>query len=114
MVDCVFCKIAGKQTESSIVHEDDRCVAFKDLNPQAPHHYLIVPKMHLANLATLRPEHETLMGHLCAAAAGVARRMGFEAAGYRVVVNVGSHGGESVNHLHLHLLGGRPLTWPPG
>ena len=114
MPDCIFCRIADKQVPSTIVHEDERCVAFQDANPQAPHHYLVIPKAHVGNLATLGAADEGLVGHLCTVAEGVARQQGFEGSGYRVVANVGAHGGESVNHLHLHVLGGRPLTWPPG
>lgn len=97
-----------------VAYQDDRAVAFHDLAPQAPVHVLVVPRRHVANLAATGEDDEPLLGHLL----GVARRLGQELecgqGGYRVVFNVGRHGGQSVDHLHVHLLGGRPMSWPPG
>ena len=111
--DCLFCKIVEGKIPANRVYEDDLCIGFPDINPQAPTHLLIVPKEHIASHAKAVAEHTPLLGHLMAAAAGVARSKKLDK-GYRVVINTGEHGGQTVNHLHLHLLGGRPMAWPPG
>ena len=113
MADCIFCKIASRQAPSEFVYEDDRSVAFKDASPQAPTHLLIVPKKHLASLSACRDEDQDLLGHLQRVAALVAEKAGV-ASGYRLVINNGRNAGQSVDHLHYHLLGGRSLQWPPG
>ena len=95
------------------MYQDERCYAFADINPQAPTHVLIVPRTHIASLAQTGAEDAAMLGHLMTVAADIARDKGLDA-GYRVVVNTGSDGGQTVGHLHLHLLGGRGLTWPPG
>jgi len=111
--DCLFCKIVAGTIPASRVFEDEFCIGFPDINPSAPTHLLIVPKLHLASLAKTNGDHTALMGHLMAVAAEIARGQKLER-GYRVVVNTGEDGGQSVGHLHLHLLGGRPMLWPPG
>jgi histidine triad (HIT) family protein len=110
---CIFCKIVAKQVPSQIVHEDADCVAFRDLHPQAPTHVLIVPKKHLRSLNELQTADAALAGRLLLVAKQIAEAEGVEE-GWRLVVNCGASAGQSVWHLHLHLLGGRPLTWPPG
>jgi histidine triad (HIT) family protein len=114
MADNIFSKIIAKQIPAKIVHEDDRVLAFRDVNPQAPIHILIVPKKDLANLGAVTASDEALLGHLLTVAAEVARKEGVDGSGYRLVINKGPHAGESVPHLHVHLLGGRAMAWPPG
>ena len=110
---CLFCKIIAGMIPVNRVYEDDICIAFSDINPQAPTHILVVPKEHLASLADAVPEHTPLLGQLMAASAQVASQFNL-AKGYRIVVNTGVHGGQTVHHLHLHVLGGRHMGWPPG
>lgn len=110
----VFKKIIDRQIPAQIVYEDDLCLAFRDIHPQAPVHILLIPKQELSSLAASRPEDHRLLGHLLVKASEIARGEGLEARGYRVVVNAGPDGGQSVDHLHLHILGGRPMGWPPG
>ena len=114
MSDCIFCKIVAGEIPSDIVFEDDICLAFKDINPDAPTHILIVPKEHIATLNDLTPEHESTVGHILLVAKTVAGQLGVDAGGYRVVANCNSDGGQVVFHVHFHLLGGRQLSWPPG
>ncbi|MGI4790803.1 MAG: histidine triad nucleotide-binding protein [Janthinobacterium lividum] len=114
MADTIFGKIIRREIPADIVYEDDAVLAFRDVTPQAPVHVLIIPKRPLENLLDATPDDTLLLGRLMQAAAEVARKLGVAESGFRVVVNVGSDGGQSVDHLHLHLLGGRPLTWPPG
>jgi histidine triad (HIT) family protein len=109
--DCVFCRIAAKEVPAKLVYEDEAVVAFPDLNPRAPFHVLVVPRRHVERLADL--DDEALAGKLTLAAARVARQAG-QGDGFRVVVNNGAGAGQSVFHLHLHVLGGRPFSWPPG
>ena len=111
MADCIFCGIAAHAVPSQIVHEDDDVLAFADLRPVAPLHVLVIPKRHVASLADADPE---LAGKVAAAAARVARDAGYAERGYRVVANVGPDAGQSVDHLHFHVLAGRSLGWPPG
>ena len=110
---CIFCDIAAGRIPAKLAHEDERVVAFHDVSPQAPTHVLVIPKEHLPDLDATRPEHVDLLGHLLWVAKETAGRLGLSG-GYRIVVNRGSDGGQSVAHLHLHLLGGRALGWPPG
>jgi histidine triad (HIT) family protein len=112
--DCLFCKIAAGTIPANRVWEDDLCIAFPDINPQAPVHLLLVPKEHIVSQASALAEHKPLLGHLMAASAELARSQGLDRNGYRVVVNTGDDGGQTVHHLHLHLLGGRAMGWPPG
>lgn len=112
--NCIFCKIVDGQIPSVRVFEDDVCVAFNDVTPQAPTHILIVPREHIASLDKAGPAHEATLGHLLATAANIARDKGFAENGYRVVINTNSDGGQTVFHLHVHLLAGRPFIFPPG
>ena len=114
MGDCLFCSIAAGEMEAEIVHQDDRVVAFADINPQAPAHFLIIPRKHLTGVNDIQPEDEELVGHLYYIARKVAEEQGVAESGYRLVTNSGEDGGQEVDHLHLHLLGGRSLKWPPG
>jgi histidine triad (HIT) family protein len=111
--DCLFCRIVAGSIPATRVYEDEDLIAFADIHPQAPTHLLIIPKKHIASLATAASEDAPLLGRLLAAASDLARSKGL-ADGYRVVVNTGDDGGQTVHHLHLHLLGGRQMTWPPG
>jgi histidine triad (HIT) family protein len=115
MADCIFCKIAQKEITSALLYEDNGVVAFKDLEPQAPVHVLIIPKKHIASLLVACPEDRALIAHItCEVIPKLARELGVAEKGFRVVVNTGEEGGQSVKHLHFHLLGGRSMQWPPG
>jgi histidine triad (HIT) family protein len=111
--DTIFGKIARGEIAADIVYEDNACVAFRDINPQAPTHVLVVPRKPVVSLADPEADAE-LLGELLAACANIARTLGLESDGYRVVTNVGADAGQSVAHLHFHILGGRPMAWPPG
>ena len=111
--DCLFCKIAAKEIPSKVVYEDDDVFAFEDIGPQAPTHVLIIPRKHFASLGEATPEDQAVLGKLQLVAAELARKLKL-ANGYRTVVNTGEGAGQSVFHLHLHLLGGRAFRWPPG
>lgn len=112
--DCIFCKIAAGEIPSTKVHEDDVCVAFEDLHPQAPTHILVIPREHIDSMDTADEEHKETLGHLLFTAAEIARSRGFAENGYRTVINTNSDGGQTVFHLHVHLLGGRQFVFPPG
>jgi histidine triad (HIT) family protein len=114
MSDCLFCKIIGGQIPGNIVFQDDQLLAFKDINPQAPLHVLIVPRRHIATLNDLTPADDALVGSLFRAAAALAKEHGYAERGYRTVFNTNREAGQTVFHIHLHLLAGRPLSWPPG
>ena len=115
MSDCIFCKIANGEIESNLLYEDETVAAFADLNPQAPHHILIVPKKHVANITELQAEDKELAAHIFVdVVPSIAKKIGVNESGFRVVVNTGDDGGQTVHHLHVHLLGGRKMTWPPG
>ena len=111
---CIFCKIAAHEVPSEIVHESDAVVAFRDTDPKAPTHVLLIPREHIASLAEVGPAHGKMLAELAQAAAELARADGVEESGWRLVTNVGPGAGQSVLHVHFHLLGGRPMTWPPG
>lgn len=111
--DCIFCKIASKKIASELLLETDQLVAFRDLNPVAPVHILVIPKQHIASLASVSAQDTKLLGELMLAIKELAEQEGLDQ-GFRVVANSGSDGGQSVDHLHFHLLGGRSLGWPPG
>ncbi len=113
MADTIFGRILRREIPARIEHEDDLCLAFHDVAPQAPVHVLVIPKRPIASLAEVAAADAPLLGHLVTVAAELARKLGL-ADGYRLVVNCGRDGGQSVDHLHVHLLGGRPLAWPPG
>lgn len=112
-MSCIFCRIAKGELEADVVSEGVEWIAFRDINPQSPTHVLVVPREHIESLSDLGESHTDLGGRLLRAAAALAEREGLEA-GYRVVANTGSDGGQTVPHLHLHLMGGRRLGWPPG
>ena len=114
MSDCLFCKIGSGQIPAKVVMQDDEVLAFDDINPQAPVHVLVIPKRHVVALNEAGAGDQALLGRLLEAAALVARKKGIAEAGYRVVANQGRDGGQTVFHLHLHVLGGRPMAWPPG
>ena len=114
MSDCLFCRIIDKRIPASIVYEDDRVLAFTDINPQAPLHALVIPKTHIPSLNDLTPEHDALVGRMFRRAAALASERGVSNLGYRTVFNTGPQAGQSVFHIHLHVLGGRSLSWPPG
>jgi histidine triad (HIT) family protein len=114
MTDCLFCKMIVGDIKPDVVHEDEDVLAFRDINPQAPTHVLVVPKMHIASLNDLTPEQAELVGKLYLAAQHVARMDNIAERGYRTVMNCNAEAGQSVFHLHLHVLGGRPMQWPPG
>jgi len=111
---CIFCKIAAGEIPSSKVHEDDEIVAFHDIDPKAPTHILVVPRRHLGSLDDVAEDDAGLLGRMLLVARSLAREQGLAARGYRVVNNCGEHGGQAVQHIHLHLLGGRRMGWPPG
>ena len=112
--DCIFCKIAAKEIPASTVYEDDRVIAFRDVSPQAPEHILVIPKKHLQSIMAVTDDTE-LIGHMVGEVVPqIARELNLEEKGFRLVTNIGEDGGQTVNHLHLHILGGRSLTWPPG
>jgi histidine triad (HIT) family protein len=114
MSDCLFCKIINREIPGSIVYEDDRVLAFNDINPQAPTHVLLVPKRHIASLNDLTPDDDRVVGELLRRAGVIARERGIADGGYRTVFNTNRDAGQTVFHVHLHLLGGRPMSWPPG
>jgi histidine triad (HIT) family protein len=114
MSDCIFCKIAAGEIKAQRVYEDDRVVAFRDLNPQAPLHVLVIPREHIATTNDLTPDQAPLVGQMVLAAQRVAAQEGIAQRGYRTVLNCNAEAGQSVFHIHLHLLGGRPMGWPPG
>jgi histidine triad (HIT) family protein len=112
--DCLFCKIASGEIPADVVHEGERVVAFRDISPQAPVHLLVIPRSHISSLAEAEAEHGDLLGEMMLLAAEVARGEGVAEGGFRSVVNSGPDGGQVVPHLHVHVLGGRALGWPPG
>jgi histidine triad (HIT) family protein len=112
--DCLFCRIVAKEIPAEFVHQDDRSVVIRDLNPQAPTHLLVIPRDHIESLDDASQRDEALLGHLLRVAARVANAEGLAEGGYRTVINNGAGAGQSVFHLHVHVLGGRPLNWPPG
>lgn len=114
MADCLFCKIAAGDIPSNKLFEDDSILAFYDIDPQAPVHFLVIPKQHIASAAKLTEDHAALLGHIYATIAKLCAELGVDKTGYRVVTNIGVHGGQSVPHLHFHVLAGRSLAWPPG
>ena len=114
MSDCLFCKVIAREIPARIIYEDDALIAFKDINPQAPLHALIVPRRHIATLNDLEPGDDALVGSMFRLAAALASEHGYAERGYRTVFNCNREAGQSVFHIHLHVLGGRALTWPPG
>jgi histidine triad (HIT) family protein len=113
-MDCLFCRIVAGEVPADTVFQDERSIAFRDINPQAPVHLLVIPREHLESLDDAAQKDEALLGHLLRVAARVANEQGLSESGYRTVINTGAGAGQSVFHLHLHVLGGRSLNWPPG
>jgi histidine triad (HIT) family protein len=114
MADCLFCKIITREIPASIVYEDDHVLAFNDINPQAPTHVLVIPKRHVASLLEMTADEDQIVGELARRAAAIAQQRGIAAGGFRTVFNTNRDAGQTVFHIHLHLLGGRAMTWPPG
>lgn len=114
MTDCLFCKIVERKIPASIVYEDDEVLAFNDIGPQAPTHVLLIPKRHIATLNDLQKSDDLIVGQLVRRAAAIAKERGLSSGGYRTVFNTHADAGQTVFHIHLHLLGGRKMTWPPG
>ena len=114
MEDCLFCKIAAGEMDTNFIYQDEEVVVFKDVNPKAPVHLLIVPKKHIADLNSLEAEDNQLVGHIYQIAKKMADEYDIAESGYRIVSNCGDDGGQTVYHIHFHLLGGRQMQWPPG
>jgi histidine triad (HIT) family protein len=114
MSECLFCKIVKRELNTEILYEDDQVLAFKDIDPQAPIHLLIIPKKHIPTLLELQEKDKELVGHIYQVATQLAREYGIAEDGFRVVSNCNKQGGQSVYHIHFHLLGGRSMQWPPG
>ena len=112
MSDCLFCKIVAGDIPSKKVYEDELCYAFYDIDPQAPVHFLVIPKEHIASVSQVNESNAAAVGHIFAVIASLAKELGLES--YRVVSNIGDQAGQSVHHLHFHVLSGRDMTWPPG
>ncbi len=114
MKDCLFCKIAKGDIPANIIHEDEQIVVFDDINPQAQHHKIIIPRKHISTLNDLHEEDKLLAGHMMLTASQLAKKLGIAEEGYRLVVNCNAGAGQTVFHIHFHLLGGRHFSWPPG
>jgi len=114
MSGCLFCKIVSRDIPAKILYEDERLLAFEDINPQAPLHALLIPKTHIATLNDLSPEHDAIVGEMIRRAAALAKERGYTERGFRTVINTNRDAGQTVFHIHLHLLGGRSFHWPPG
>ena len=112
--DCIFCRVVAGEVRADVIFQDDRCVAFRDINPQAPVHALIIPREHIESLDDAGRGDEAVLGHILRIAARVANEQGLAEGGFRTVINTGAGAGQSVLHLHLHVLGGRQMNWPPG
>lgn len=113
MTDCLFCKIVNGEIPSNLIYEDERVVAFEDISPQAPVHYLVIPKEHIQSAAHITEDNNELIGHVFFVAAKIAKERGLDT-GYRIVNNCGIDGGQTVEHIHFHILGKRKMLWPPG
>jgi histidine triad (HIT) family protein len=114
MAATIFQRIIDREIPADIIYEDDRCLAFRDVSPQAPTHVLVIPKKEIVSIDALADDDAALLGHMWIVIRNLARQLGVDETGYRVTVNCGADGGQSVDHLHFHLLGGRPMKWPPG
>ena len=114
MSNCLFCKMVAGEIQPDVVLENEHVLAFRDLNPQAPTHILVIPKKHIATVDELKSDDAVLVGYMYLAAGEIARQCGISESGYRTLINCGSDGGQTVFHLHLHILGGRAMHWPPG
>lgn len=113
-MNCLFCDIAKGSLNVKRIHEDEQLLVFEDISPQAPVHLLLIPKQHIENINAIAPEHSALLAHLLLTAKDLAKKLDLSENGYRLVFNTNANGGQTVYHLHLHLLGGRPFHWPPG
>lgn len=113
MTECLFCKIIKGDIPSDLLYEDDKVVAFRDINPQAPVHFLVIPKEHIESAMDINEDNKDLIGHIFNVSSALAKDEGLES-GYRIVNNCQEHGGQTVNHIHFHVLGGRQMLWPPG
>lgn len=114
MTDCIFCKIVSGDIPGDIVYQNDHVLAFRDLSPQAPVHFLVIPKKHISTINDIQPEDEALIGQLFLVAKAVAKQEGVDESGYRCVMNCNEDGGQTVHHIHLHVMGKRQMSWPPG
>ena len=114
MTDCIFCKIINGEIPSDIIYEDDKVIAFNDVNPQSPVHFLVVPKEHIGSANDLDKDNACLIGHIFLVIGKLAKKLGIDQEGYRIVNNCGEDGGQTVPHIHFHILAGRQLLWPPG
>lgn len=114
MSDCIFCKIARGEVPSDIIYEDDKIIAFNDLNPQAPIHFLVIPKEHISSMNEIDENNVSIISHIFLVINKIAKEKGIDEKGYRIVNNCGEFGGQTVEHLHFHILGGRKMLWPPG
>jgi histidine triad (HIT) family protein len=114
LTECIFCRIANKEIETAVIYEDESCVAFNDLHPQSPFHALVVPKRHIVNLLEATEKEADLLGHLLLVCNKIAKTAGIAERGFRVVTNSNAESGQSIDHLHFHVLGGRWMEWPPG
>lgn len=114
MSNCIFCKIVNKEIPSDIIYEDDKIMAFKDVNPQSPAHVLVIPKEHIESSNDIDNENSQLIGHIFVTISKLAKELGISQDGYRIVNNCGEDGGQTVSHIHFHILGGRKFSWPPG
>lgn len=113
-MECLFCKIVAGQVPATIIFEDEEVMAFRDISPQSPTHILVIPKKHISTINDVHDEDEALLGHLVIVAKKLASQLGLSEKGYRLVFNINEDGGQTVYHIHLHMLGGRRMTWPPG
>ncbi len=113
-MDCIFCKIAKGEIKSDIIYEDDKIIAFNDLDPKAPTHLLVIPKNHISSANDINEDNEVIIGHIFKVISKLAKKYGFDKTGFRIINNCGEDGGQSVNHIHFHVLAGRQLQWPPG
>jgi histidine triad (HIT) family protein len=114
MLGCVFCRIAARQAGATVLYEDEQCVAFEDIHPQAPVHFLVIPRKHITSLNAELAGEEPLLGHLLQVASRLAKEKGIDGTGYRAVINTNAGAGQTVFHVHVHILGGRTMRWPPG
>jgi histidine triad (HIT) family protein len=114
MSNCIFCRIAAHETPANIIYEDEHCAVFRDINPQAPVHLLVIPRKHIVSLNDDLEDDRTLLGHMLAVAGRMAKEQGIDGTGFRTVINTNAEAGQSVYHLHIHILGGRRFRWPPG
>lgn len=113
-MDCLFCKIIAGEIPAKVIHQDDKVIAFEDIHPQAPHHKLVIPKKHIATVNDLQQDDNELIGHMIQTAKKLANEFNIAEEGYRLVMNCNAGAGQTVFHIHIHLLGGRHMTWPPG